>query len=109
MNPAWEQIKTYQDPCAGLYLGGWQAFEAQPFTHVLTVMEDPGLPFPPTLLSRLTIPVEDTPSANLLDRLPEGIEFIRSALAGNGVLFVHCAAGVSRSATVSSYAFTLPL
>ncbi|EIE20537.1 phosphatases II, partial [Coccomyxa subellipsoidea C-169] len=51
-------------------------------------------------LSRLTIPVEDTPSANLLDRLPEGIEFIRSALAENGVLFVHCAAGVSRSATM---------
>ncbi|KAK9917815.1 hypothetical protein WJX75_008567 [Coccomyxa subellipsoidea] len=86
----------------GMYLGGWQAYDAKPFTHVLTVMDDPGLQYPPTLKAHLVIPLEDTPSSNLLDHFPDGIEFIRSALAEKGMLFVHCAAGVSRSATMIS-------
>ncbi|CAL8464986.1 g4521 [Coccomyxa elongata] len=88
----------------GLFLGGWQAFESRPFTHVLTVMDDPGIPFPQTMRSHLVIPLDDVPSANILDHFPKGISFIRSALAESGMLYVHCAAGVSRSATmVSAY------
>lgn len=53
-----------------------------------------------TNLHILRIPVDDTPSANLVQHFPAVTRFIRAALDnGDGVL-VHCQAGVSRSATL---------
>jgi dual specificity phosphatase 12 len=53
-----------------------------------------------TTLDILRIPVDDSPSANLIQHFPAARRFIRAALdKGDGVL-VHCQAGVSRSATL---------
>lgn len=50
--------------------------------------------------SRLIIPVYDTEDADLLQHFPRAIAFIQGALTSGGKVLVHCAAGVSRSATV---------
>ncbi len=44
--------------------------------------------------------VVDVESADLLSHLPDLCDFIDEARQGGGVVYVHCAAGVSRSATV---------
>jgi len=46
------------------------------------------------------VEVVDSESADLLTYLPELCDFIDGARAGGGVVYVHCAAGVSRSGTV---------
>jgi len=45
------------------------------------------------------VDVDDDPEENLLQYLPKCFEFINEGIA-NGSVLVHCAAGVSRSATV---------
>ena len=42
----------------------------------------------------------DTPTSNLLSYLPRVVGFIRRALDGNGVVYVHCVHGQSRSCSV---------
>ena len=50
-------------------------------------------------LTVLHIPLDDTPSSDLLSRLPSAVAFIHEArLHGSGV-YVHCQQGVSRSST----------
>ncbi len=94
---------TVEDLTAGLYLGGWQATDAQAFTHVLTIMEGIEIKHGQKLKAHKVIALQDVPSSNLLDHFPEGIKFLESALAEGGLVYVHCAAGVSRSATVIPY------
>lgn len=94
---------TIGDLTTGLYLGGWQATDAQPFTHVLTIMEDLEVKDGQELKAHKVIALQDVPNSNLLDHFPEGIKFLESALAEGGLVYVHCAAGVSRSATVIFY------
>ena len=50
---------------------------------------------------RLHITLEDADHANLLPHLDEASSFITQALHGGNRVLVHCAAGVSRSATAS--------
>jgi len=50
---------------------------------------------------RLHVKLDDADHANLLLYLPSATAFIESALYGNGKVLVHCAAGISRSATAS--------
>ena len=42
----------------------------------------------------------DVPWENLSKYFPSAIKFIKDALAGGGTVFVHCYAGVSRSAAI---------
>ncbi|KAL0038049.1 hypothetical protein WJX79_000323 [Trebouxia sp. C0005] len=49
---------------------------------------------------RLHVKLEDADHANLLLHVPSASAFIQSALYGGGQVLVHCAAGISRSATV---------
>ena len=51
---------------------------------------------------RLDIWLPDHPAADILRHLPAAVTFVREALASGGRVLVHCAAGVSRSATVQS-------
>ena len=51
--------------------------------------------------SRLHIQLEDADHANLLPHFTKAISFIDCALNSDGKVLVHCAAGISRSATVS--------
>ena len=51
---------------------------------------------------RLEIWLPDHPAADILRHLPAAVTFVHEALASGGRVLVHCAAGVSRSATVQS-------
>jgi len=46
------------------------------------------------------VSLADDESSDLLSHLPSCLQFMSTALAGGGSVLVHCAAGVSRSATV---------
>ncbi|KAH9056735.1 protein-tyrosine phosphatase-like protein [Lactarius vividus] len=71
-------------------------------THLLSVLEDAPT-FPSSVrLRRLHVSISDYESEDILTHLPSTTSFIRGALAesrSNRVM-VHCAMGVSRSATV---------
>ncbi|EDQ90059.1 uncharacterized protein MONBRDRAFT_3300, partial [Monosiga brevicollis MX1] len=47
-----------------------------------------------------SILVFDEEQADILSWLPEALDFIESARSEDGIVYVHCQAGVSRSATV---------
>ena len=49
----------------------------------------------------LHIKLDDVEHANLLPHLGDAIAFIQDALNGEAKVLVHCAAGISRSATAS--------
>jgi dual specificity MAP kinase phosphatase len=53
-----------------------------------------------TLFEYKTIPVEDSHHVDLLSKLQTAFDFINSIQAKGGRVFVHCHAGISRSATV---------
>uniref|UniRef100_A0A7R9YSG4 Protein-serine/threonine phosphatase n=1 Tax=Chlamydomonas euryale TaxID=1486919 RepID=A0A7R9YSG4_9CHLO len=50
--------------------------------------------------SYLSLPAYDLEDQDILSLLPKGFEFIDSAIKARGKVLVHCAAGVSRSASV---------
>ena len=59
------------------------------------------------LQMRHHVDISDVETANLLVHLPGCVDFIRGALEGGGKVLVHCAAGVSRSSTVSCPKWTI--
>ncbi|XP_013187948.2 dual specificity protein phosphatase MPK-4 [Amyelois transitella] len=92
----------------GLYLGNLacardsKALEKLQITHVLTIDV---VPLPRTILDRgnLTfkyVKLADVPKEDLISHLPDTNQFIRNAIANDGVVLVHCYFGVSRSAAV---------
>jgi dual specificity phosphatase 12 len=118
-----------QVPRAGkLYIGGLYALyqtdliRAAGVTHVLSVIDyDPGLKerFPELTLDHLHIRADDHPNENLLQHFEQSVRYMDQALkevdhANNGMneqnqtkeqengggVFVHCAMGKSRSATL---------
>eukprot|EP01116_Phalansterium_solitarium_P004596 TRINITY_DN1562_c0_g1_i1.p1 TRINITY_DN1562_c0_g1~~TRINITY_DN1562_c0_g1_i1.p1 ORF type:complete len:180 (-),score=40.08 TRINITY_DN1562_c0_g1_i1:461-1000(-) len=89
----------------GIFLGSYAAYDdcellkKHGVTHVLTVAAH----FPPRYPDDFVykqVSIMDEESADLLSHLPACIEYIRGALESGGKVLVHCAAGVSRSATV---------
>jgi len=88
----------------GLYIGGFESTQcATPLqklkiTHILDLRG--GIPTFPKEFKYLTFnEIVDVPSQDILTYFPKCIEFIEEGRRSGGVL-VHCAAGVSRSATV---------
>jgi protein-tyrosine phosphatase len=49
----------------------------------------------------LEIPIDDLPNVNITRVLPEALNFIKKELAKGSNVLIHCAAGVSRSASVA--------
>lgn len=98
-------------PRAGsLYIGGLYALyqtdliKAAGITHVLSVVDyEPGLDKPHLSgLKKLHIWAQDDPNEDLLQWFERTSAFIKEGLEGEqgGAVFVHCAMGKSRSATV---------
>ena len=56
---------------------------------------------PPTMkgISVIHIKIDDSPLSNLLEYIPKCVEFISNSIK-LGNVFVHCRAGISRSATI---------
>lgn len=50
---------------------------------------------------RLHLKLDDAEHANLLSHLEGALHFIQAAVSDGGRVLVHCAAGISRSATAS--------
>ncbi|KAL1714029.1 protein-tyrosine phosphatase-like protein [Schizophyllum commune] len=72
-------------------------------THVVSVLEmEPMLPAIIPAENRLHVKLLDNTGEDILSRLDETTEYIRSALAENehNKVLVHCVQGISRSATV---------
>lgn len=71
-------------------------------THVVSAMHG-HVAFPPTpiSLSRLQIPLSDSPFAELAEHLPGATAFISDALQDpRARVLVHCVQGISRSASI---------
>lgn len=68
-------------------------------THILTVASGHLPKFPSTFIYKV-VKVLDTPSCNLKLKFQSCLNFIKDAIALGGKVFVHCYAGVSRSATI---------
>ena len=97
-----------QIPEAGnLFIGGLRALdvpdrlEKASITHILSVLEFDYCNWEEFgKYQRILVQVEDHPRENLLQRFEQTYAFIEQGLGKNGVVIVHCAMGVSRSATV---------
>jgi hypothetical protein len=64
-------------------------------THIVLILPN----HPSTGPHHVTLPLGDSCYENLFIHLPRVCDFIDEAVAGGGVLFVHCHMGVSRSAS----------
>jgi len=89
----------------GIYIGSYraernrEACQREGITHILQVAY--GLePSHPNCFKYLSVDVCDAPSEDLVAHFPECFAFINEALEQNGNVLVHCAAGISRSASV---------
>jgi dual specificity phosphatase 12 len=90
-----------------LYIGGLSALYKEPdplkeggVTHVLSALDfDVRDSKQLKDYKHLTIGVDDNPHEDLLRHFPQSNAFIDEGLQNDGGVFVHCAMGVSRSAT----------
>ena len=88
----------------GLFLGPlWAskegALKAINITHIVRVLSG-NHENPPVEVTMMKIDVDDMPGEDLLTHFDRTYEFISEAIEGGGNVLVHCAAGVSRSASV---------
>jgi len=71
-------------------------------THVVCMVSGwvPKVDFKEMSINFLHLPVFDSPSAQICDHFSRAVEFIDEAKSTNSKVLVHCAAGISRSATI---------
>ncbi|XP_044301116.1 dual specificity protein phosphatase 19 isoform X2 [Varanus komodoensis] len=68
-------------------------------THVLNVAYGVENPFPHDFIYK-SIPILDLPATDIVSYFPECFEFIDQVKLKDGVVLVHCNAGVSRAAAI---------
>eukprot|EP01117_Protostelium_nocturnum_P012239 TRINITY_DN44_c2_g1_i2.p1 TRINITY_DN44_c2_g1~~TRINITY_DN44_c2_g1_i2.p1 ORF type:complete len:611 (-),score=157.36 TRINITY_DN44_c2_g1_i2:144-1976(-) len=68
-------------------------------THIVSVIREHS-PFYPSDFKYHVVEADDTSSFDISKSFDESHSFIEDALENGGVILVHCAAGVSRSATI---------
>jgi protein-tyrosine phosphatase len=49
----------------------------------------------------LDLSIDDLPTVNIIRVVPDALRFISQELSSGGVVLIHCAAGVSRSASIA--------
>ena len=67
-------------------------------THVCNCTENE--PFLDGLVGSFRLSVKDEENADIASQLDGAVDFLRESIEGGGIVYVHCAMGVSRSATV---------
>jgi len=89
-----------------LYIGNYHTvmdkaiLKEYKITHIVSILDIPfNIPYPEDF-KYLKINIEDVPYADLLQYFPSAFSFIDNAINENGNVFIHCGAGMSRSATV---------
>ena len=92
-----------------LYLGGyrdamgdipkWYKFIGT--THVLCVASEISLPTVDGINIKHLPIADDDPSVDIIDIIPESLEFINNALDDGGTVLIHCRSGVSRAVCVT--------
>jgi len=76
-------------------------FEKNGITHVVSICDcTPGEDIIPSE-NKIHIDVDDSPASQLYPHFVRTTTFIHNARAGGGKVFVHCAAGISRSSTIT--------
>ena len=89
----------------GLLIGNYRDAEDLKFlqtygiTHILCSARELQPVFPRKFIYK-HIPADDVPSYNLMRYFDTGADFIHSAIESGGTVFVHCAAGISRSVSL---------
>ena len=86
--------KVYLGDCFGAE--DEKAIKAEGITHVLSCMGDLSPKYKDKSIIQKRIQLEDSEVTNIFQYFPESIKFIENAKK----VFVHCFAGVSRSATL---------
>jgi predicted protein tyrosine phosphatase len=71
-------------------------------THIVNCAEEIDSHFPHRF-NYLRLNLKDIPEQSLYEVLQRSYEFIRSAISRGGTVYVHCAAGVSRSVSIVVY------
>lgn len=101
----WSLDETPAQVRPGLFIGSMLAernrrqLRGNKITDILQVAE--GLyPNHPLHFNYMNIQVQDSPMEDLVVHFPRCFEFIDAAIARKGNVLVHCAGGVSRSATI---------
>ncbi|KAG0334779.1 dual specificity phosphatase 12 [Podila horticola] len=98
-------MREMQEILPGLYLSGATPAESLAYlqemgiTHIIQVTDINTPRFPGEFMYKL-ICVPDMEETNLIKHFPDTFKFISEALAKEGKVLVHCAAGASRSVTV---------
>lgn len=88
--------------CAGLYIGDLDSarnkhlLDAHKITHIVSCI---GTQYFADIKYHV-INLEDSPDANIYQYLYDAVEFVDDAIAQKGNVFVHCYAGISRSASI---------
>lgn len=90
----------------GLYLGSLDAakdlnlLRQHNITRVLSLLDTFRYFSPYEGIEQMRIEIADSPSARIIDHVPSGIRFISESQKSGQNILVHCAAGVSRSASM---------
>ncbi|CAE8597661.1 unnamed protein product [Polarella glacialis] len=89
----------------GIFLGSVKAatdskaLERWKITHILVVDPTSSILWP-SRFSYKRVKLDDVPTANLLEVLPEALSFLGEAQLRRGPVLIHCTRGISRSASV---------
>ena len=109
---SWASLHNAHEIVPGLWLGAQElardgeALRQLGITHMLTVLAGWDVSMPNGCEHKL-IGARDRVDQDLLQYFPEAVQFIHNARSNCGVVYVHCAAGVSRSAScVIAYLMT---
>ena len=90
----------------GLYLGSLDAakdldlLREHNITRVLSILDTFRYFSPYEGIEQVRIEIADSPSARIIDHVPRGLQFISESQKSGKNILVHCAAGVSRSASM---------